>query len=116
MSLNIDKKILSILSENLTNESMWFLYTLRTEDRELHKEELRDLTNEFYLKRAQKKDQSFDEKLISSRYSLDVHTSRLEGAGLVHVRNVGRVRFYSISDLGKKLFEYKTERKSEKND
>lgn len=95
---------------------MWFLYTLRTEDRELHKEELRDLTNEFYLKRAQKKDQSFDEKLISSRYSLDVHTSRLEGAGLVHVRNVGRVRFYSISDLGKKLFEYKTERKSEKND
>lgn len=109
MTVNDRSQILNILSVNLSEESKWFLWTLIQEKRELHKEELRDMANHSFLERT-KQQGSEEIKLVTSRHGLDIHTARLEGAGLVVVRSLGRVRLYSVTPLGTELFEYITNR------
>lgn len=113
LSMNKNNEILNILAENLTLESKWFLWTLIKEQRELHKEELRDLANLAYIDRSRKQNESPETQLVTSRHGLDIHAARLEGAGLVKVRHVGRVRLYSVTPLGKELFEFMTNKSTD---
>lgn len=100
--MSLDKKnIFDILTANLSDESRWFLFALSKEKNPLHKENLRDVANELF--KANKDNTS---NLIASRHSLDIHTARLEGAGLVEVKEIGRVRMYSLTDLGHELLTY----------
>lgn len=94
-----------ILYENLSVESKWFLVVLVQQKDYINKEQLRDLTNKAYVK-AKELDENNGTPLISSRYLLDIHTARLEGAGLVEVKEMGRMRLYMITTLGKQLLEY----------
>lgn len=96
------KDIYDILVKNLSNESKWFIFALSKEKNPLHKENLRDVANEQYKKANQPKNKN----LIASRHGLDIHTARLEGAGLVEVKEIGRVRMYSLSELGQELLSY----------
>ena len=95
------KKVLDSLVKNLSNESKGLLITLFQEKNELKKETLRDLTNHNYLTK-------FPDRpaLIPSRFVLDIHCARLEGAGLVEVRHSGRTRYYKITEQGKLLLTY----------
>lgn len=105
--MSLDKeKIMGILTENLSEESKWFLWALKIENGSLHKEKLRDITNENYRKMQIKEGNPNPQPLVQSRHGLDIHTARLEGAGLVTVKEVGRIRMYSLSTLGLELLEY----------
>lgn len=104
--LLVESEILDVLIENLSNESKCLLATLIKNEDEISKEQLRDLSNSLYINSEMEKGHKSPTPLIASRHSLDVHTARLEGAGLVHVREVGRIRLYSITKLGKRLVEY----------
>lgn len=98
----LEEKFFEMLAENLSNESKWFLVILEQESpNHVNKELLREKVNELYseIKKS-------EELLINSRYVLDIHTARLEGAGLVKVERIGKVRMYSITDFGLKLIDY----------
>lgn len=96
------KDIYDLLVQNLSTESKWFIFALSKEKNPLHKENLRDVANEQYKKANQPK----NDNLIASRHGLDIHTARLEGAGLVVVQEIGRVRMYSLSEMGQELLSY----------
>lgn len=98
--------LLSILLEHLSTESKWLLVTLKQSNGPLNKEQLRDAANSFYLENQFSKGIKQPEALIKSRHLLDIHTARLEGAGLVSVKEVGRIRIYSMTQLGEILLEY----------
>jgi hypothetical protein len=101
---------MNILAQNLSEESKWFLWALLKEKRPLHKEELRELANAGF--RDMNKGESVTETtLVASRHALDIHTARLEGAGLVNVRGIGRVRMYSLTTLGEELLKFLTNHK-----
>lgn len=106
-----EKDFLEILENNLSEESTWFLVILFEAGKPINKALLNDMANEAYAERQSKKGQSTTEILIPSRHLLDIHTARLEGAGLVEVEVLGRIRMYSITELGKKLLNYKSEKK-----
>ncbi|MEB2301623.1 hypothetical protein LAV72_18630 [Lysinibacillus xylanilyticus] len=97
---------LEILFENLSHESKWFLFILLEEGKPINKALLNDMANDAYSKMQSEKGQPTNELLIPSRHLLDIHTARLEGAGLVKVEKLGRIRMYSITDLGEKLIQY----------
>ncbi len=101
-----ETEFLEILRENLTEESKWFLFILLQEGKPINKALLNDMANEAYAKRQYERGQSTSELLIPSRHLLDIHTARLEGAGLVKVEKLGRIRMYSITALGEKLLNY----------
>lgn len=103
--MSLEKQnIYDILVDNLSTESRWFLFALSKASTSLNKESLRDLANEQHKLATQGKTNN----LIASRHSLDIHTARLEGAGLVEVTEIGRIRMYSITELGKELLKYLT--------
>lgn len=91
-------EIINTLVERLRDEGLYFLVALKKSNEPILKEKLRDLVNEYYL---EKKGIS----LIKSRYTLDTWTSRLEGAGLVDVKEIGRARMYSLSTLGNEVLQ-----------
>jgi DNA-binding transcriptional ArsR family regulator len=93
-------KILHILSERLQPEGLYFLVVLIRSDISIPKEKLGETVNEMYRANHNGAD------LVKTRFALDTWTSRLHGAALVDIREVGRVRLYSISELGKELLEY----------
>lgn len=95
-----------ILFENLTLESKWFLAILSKQQQPINKEQLGELVNTMYIAKQSSEGVENPSPLIGSRYPLDIHTARLEGAGLVKVTEHGRMRFYSITKLGKQLLEY----------
>jgi len=99
-------EFLDILKNNLSLESKWFLVILSQQSEAINKEQLKELANNLYTENEKKKGKEVESGLITSRHSLDIHTARLEGSGLVQVKEVGRARFYSITDLGKALLEY----------
>lgn len=104
-------EIMNIIRDNLSNESQWILFTLKGAKSPLRKELLWEQTNEIHSKFKKDDEKSLqtnnkDEKLLSSRYVLDIHTARLEGAGLVEVEVLGRVRLYKITNWGKEFLEY----------
>lgn len=96
----------NILYKSLSTESQFFLVALLQHKEPLNKEQLWELANELYIQREIKRGRENVSKLIPSRYSLDIHTSRLEGAGLVDVKEIGRMRMYSITKLGEALLNY----------
>jgi len=98
----LEEMFFEMLAENLSNESKWFLVILEQESPNLvNKELLWEKVNDLYSK-AKKSEES----LIKSRYVLDIHTARLEGAGLVKVERIGQIRMYSITAIGLKLLKY----------
>lgn len=103
-----DKDILHILKKNLSIQSTWILITLldSKENELIPKEALWEKTNEKFLADSQSNGNTLDSnvKIISSRYVLDVHTSRLEGAGLIDFEQFGKVKFYKVTDFGKYFF------------
>lgn len=106
------EEIINILKSRLTNESKIFLYVL-LESGPLYKDELKDLANERYHSAAGILPNN-DNPLINSRHAMDIHTARLEGAGLVDIKFQGRVKLYQLSKLGKLLLQsFGTKLKSE---
>ncbi|MCM3358171.1 hypothetical protein [Psychrobacillus sp. MER TA 171] len=103
------RDIFEILTNSLSEESKWFLFALSTEKVPLHKENLRDVANELF-KRVNAHDKK--KQLITSRHSLDIHTARLEGAGLVNVQRIGQIRIYSLTELGTELLNYLTNKQT----
>lgn len=101
-----EAEFLEILRQNLTEESKWFLFILLQEGKPINKALLNDMVNDAYAKRQSEKGESTNELLIPSRHFRDIHTARLEGAGLVDVQKLGRIRMYSITALGEKLLHY----------
>ena len=106
--------IMEILLENLSEESKFFLFALDSESY-LPKEKLKEIANKNYqlLYDAQKSNPdkqsnvcTIEPPLIQSRHGLDIHTARLEGAGLVTVEKIGQARVYKITDLGKMLLKF----------
>lgn len=101
---------LEILANNLSNESKWFLWALMKEKGSLHKEQLRDIANEGYREMQLRSGNLKPSPLVPSRHGLDIHTARLEGAGLVSVKEIGRIRMYSLTELGQELLNYVAKR------
>lgn len=95
------EELFHILYERCKDEGLMFLVTLEDANEPLLKDKLKDQVNKFY-----KHTYNTDTDLIKSRHTLDTWTSRLEGAGLVDVKEVGRARMYSITDLGRTMIEY----------
>lgn len=93
------EEILHTLSSRLKDGGLYFLVALSSSEGPVLKEKLRDLVNEQYQARR-------GIKLINSRYTLDIWTARLEGAGLVDVQEIGRARSYSIAPLGRELINF----------
>jgi DNA-binding transcriptional ArsR family regulator len=93
-------QIIKILSDRLKDDGLYFLAVLDRLHSPILKEQLRDAVNEHYEAKRGK-------KLINSRYTLDIWTARLEGAGLVDVTEVGRARLYSLTNLGRYVIEYR---------
>jgi DNA-binding transcriptional ArsR family regulator len=92
------EQILEFILEGL-GTSLYLLGILNKEG-PLHKEQLKEATNEFYAAKNN------GEKLIGSRHSLDVLTAKLEGAGVVTVTEVGRSRLFRLSKLGEEIINY----------
>ncbi|MGE7921206.1 hypothetical protein ACQKM9_20030 [Viridibacillus sp. NPDC093762] len=95
---------MDILKKNLSDESKWILSALITSTNPTSKEKLWELTNTLYIEKGISNDPTA--KIISSRYVLDIHTARLEGAGLVEVTALGRIRVYSVSEFGRMLITH----------
>lgn len=96
------ENIFNIFKDRLTRESL-LLFTTVYQHSPIAKEELWKSANQHYRLREtneMKKD------FIASRYVLDLHIARLEGAGLVDVKIYGRIRTYSISPLGQAFWSY----------
>ena len=104
-----------ILLTNLSPESKWFLVILRSQKEPINKIQLQELVNKSYIKNEHEKQNFNATPLISSRHLLDIHLARLEGPGLVQVKELGRMRLYSITILGKQLLEYMKTSKHETN-
>lgn len=100
------KEIMQILADNLTLESKWFLWALTEQKEALAKEELRDIANNGYQEFEKASGRTNSKPLITSRHGLDIHTARLEGAGLVRVQEKGRVRLYYLTELAKHLLRF----------
>ncbi len=111
------EEILQVLEDNL-GDGKYILAVLQLKKNmnEINKTELKDLTNALYSEQLEKKrmkDPSIkvDTKLISTRNQLDKITNRIEGAGLVNVREVGVIKMYSISPLGEELIRHMNQHK-----
>jgi hypothetical protein len=100
------EEFLEILSNNLSLESKWFLWALMNQKDAVHKEELRNMANSGYREHKTRTGETNPPPLVSSRHGLDIHTARLEGAGLVSVKEIGRVRMYSLTKIGEELLKY----------
>lgn len=102
MSLTLED-VLDVLKERMSKESLLLLSTIKVQNEAIAKEELWRLANENY--KARQPDQS-GKDFIASRYTLDIHTARLEGAGLVDIKTYGRIRTYTMSSLGLEFWKY----------
>lgn len=107
MSQMIDNKHLEVLLERLTLESNFLLRTLyREKKKAINKIKLEELTNELFAGFATEYGRDPKIPLINSRFTRDLHTSRLDAAGLVDIEEIGRVRMYRISELGIALMQH----------
>lgn len=97
------EQILDVLEAHLTRESLLLLSTIQFQKAAIAKEELWRLANEKYRSRQNDPNQK---DFIASRYTMDIHTARLEGAGLVTLKTYGRIRTYTISPLGTEFWNY----------
>lgn len=95
--------ILQILKNSLTRESLLLFTTIHQQQSPIAKEELWKLANKQYRMRQTEK---LEKEFIASRYILDLHIARLEGAGLINVKIYGRIRTYTISALGYEFWSY----------
>lgn len=93
-----ETEIIKTLKQSMSTPSLWLLKTLYNEKNNtlIAKEILWEKTNELFLK----EENNTDFKVISSRYVLDIHTARLEGAALIAYSQIGKVKIYKITDFG----------------
>ncbi|MBU7595900.1 cell division protein FtsZ [Metabacillus halosaccharovorans] len=89
------EEILDILKERL-GDAIYILIVLK--EGPLLKEQIKERANEYYKSKGNN-----NSDLIPSRHILDIYTARLEGAGLVNVREIGRARVYERSQLAEVL-------------
>ncbi|MED3687193.1 cell division protein FtsZ [Bacillus thuringiensis] len=93
------QEIIDTLCDTL-NDGIWALRVLHLEG-SMHKEGLWAYVNKFHRECQIEQYGNYEEKkILPSRYSLDIMTARLEGAGLITYRQLGRVRIYQVSKLG----------------
>ena len=90
--------ILNTLNSSI-GDARWLLAALKKNGEPLSKEQLKDEANELYKQQNQ-------DKLIKSRHTHDVLAAKLEGAGVVNIKEYGRARFYEVSALGHELANY----------
>ncbi|SCC24682.1 Uncharacterized protein BCZB5J_02188 [Bacillus cereus] len=106
-------EIIDVLCENL-NEGIWALRVLYAEGA-MHKEKLWDCINQYHKEYQIENAKDYEgKKILPSRYSLDIMTARLEGAGLISFKPFGRVRVYEVTNLGNVLIK-ELEKRVEKN-
>lgn len=101
-----EHEFLSILKDNLSIQSKWILFTLLQADKQkdhyMKKEKLWEQTNQNYANNeVVKNNDNKTDSILSSRYVLDINTARLEGAGLISFEQVGKTKFYKITEFGK---------------
>lgn len=105
--------IIDILCENL-NDGIWALRVLYNEGA-INKEKLWDYINQYHKEYQIENEKDYDgKKLLPSRYGLDIMTARLEGAGLISFKPIGRVRIYEVTNLGNVLIK-ELEKRVKKN-
>ncbi|EJV74170.1 hypothetical protein IG3_05875 [Bacillus cereus HuA2-1] len=93
------QEIIDTLCDTL-NDGIWALRVLDLEGT-MHKEGLWEFVNKFHKEYQIEHEGNYEgKKILPSRYSLDIMTARLEGAGLITFRQLGRVRIYQVSKLG----------------
>ncbi|EOO09637.1 hypothetical protein IGA_06265 [Bacillus cereus HuA3-9] len=106
-------EIIDVLCENL-NDGIWALRVLYAEGA-MNKEKLWDCINQYHKDYQIENEKNYEgKKILPSRYSLDIMTARLEGAGLISVKAIGRVRICDVTNLGFALIK-ELEKKVEKN-
>lgn len=93
--------IFKIFKKQLTEESKLLIGTLMRMKEPIAKEELWRAANLGKKSKDPKK-----EFIINSRYTLDINIARLEGAGLISVKAYGRIRTYTVSELGYEFYQY----------
>lgn len=93
--------ILNIFEKQLTEESTLLFSTLLRIKEPIAKEELWRAAN-----MGKKSDDPKKEFIINSRYTLDINIARLEGAGLITVKAYGRIRTYTVSELGYEFYQH----------
>lgn len=99
------EEILTVLLNNIEETGLWMLATLKVAGKPVSKTNLRDQTNKRYFEKKEK-------SLISSRYTLDIFTAKLEGAGLIAVEKVGQVRLYQLTLLGNEIIKFRENERS----
>ncbi|WP_179863009.1 cell division protein FtsZ [Bacillus sp. AFS098217] len=92
------QEIIDILCDTL-NDGVWALRVLYAEGA-MHKEGLWKCINKYHKEFQLDNDGVYEGEKLPSRYSLDIMTARLEGAGLITFKQLGRVRIYEVSKLG----------------
>lgn len=105
-------EIIDVLCENL-NDGIWALRVLYAEGA-MNKEKLWDYINQYHKDYQIENEKIMRVKILPSRYALDIMTARLEGAGLISFKAIGRVRIYDVTDLGNVLIK-ELEKRVEKN-
>jgi hypothetical protein len=107
-------EIIDVLCENL-NDGIWALRVLYAEGAMKNKEKLWDYINQYHKDYQIENEKDYEgKKILPSRYALDIMTARLEGAGLISFKAIGRVRIYDVTDLGNVLIK-ELEKRVEKN-
>lgn len=106
-------EIIDVLCENL-NDGIWALRVLYAEGA-MNKEKLWDYINQYHKDYQIENEKDYEgKKILPSRYALDIMTARLEGAGLISFKAIGRVRIYDVTNLGNVLIK-ELEKRVEKN-
>jgi hypothetical protein len=107
-------EIIDVLCENL-NDGIWAFYVCYTPEGAMNKEKLWDYINQYHKDYQIENEKDYEgKKILPSRYALDIMTARLEGAGLISFKAIGRVRIYDVTDLGNVLIK-ELEKRVEKN-
>ncbi|QST02875.1 hypothetical protein IMZ31_20205 (plasmid) [Pontibacillus sp. ALD_SL1] len=104
--------IMKLLADRLNDNRYMLLGLAKYEhnfDRSPSKMQLMDYANKLYEKAVEQgieTPENPEQPLIGSRHVLDVYAAKLEGAGLVNVEEIGRVRVFRLSKFGRELLQY----------
>lgn len=108
------QEIIDILCDTL-KDGIWALRVLYAEGA-MHKEGLWECVNRYHKEYQIENDNNYEgKKILPSRYSLDIMTARLEGAGLITFKQLGRVRIFEVSTLGLVVIKELEKRAKNKN-
>lgn len=86
--------------ESIQDDAIFLLAAIKKQEG-LVKHQLEDETNILYQSLTNQSD-----KLINSRFTLDIMVAKLEGSSLIKIKEQGRSKRYMLSDVGKELIDY----------